>query len=412
MQIHKLMNCIKRINYKQVLAAVFLSVIFFISTATLPSTMTTIGNFLNAEHIDIVSAKNTIDKAYRNMLEFEGNYLTNKGAYINLNGLMARVMGQRYMNAIVKLNNGHLTALSPKKNVTLAATQLTKLYNKQKESGKYFLFVLAPTQIPKYENILPAGYTDYSNQNADNLINMLQINGVPVLDLREEMLNDGMNNTDAFFVTDHHWKPETGFWAYTKIVNYLIDKGVASSIDPMYTDINCFNVDVYKKWFLGSSGKRTGTYYAGVDDFSIITPKFETDISLEIPSKDIYREGAFADVAFSRKLASKDYFNLNEDGIYGYGNASGKIYRNEMAPINLNILSIRDSFACTSLTFLPIVVTSCEELDMRYDKNIQDSDYFQNFYAEYNPDVIIVLISARTVVQLNTVYDFFNDLHE
>lgn len=32
-----------------------------------------------------------------------------KNSFVNLNGLMARILGQNYLNIVIKLNNGHLS---------------------------------------------------------------------------------------------------------------------------------------------------------------------------------------------------------------------------------------------------------------------------------------------------------------
>jgi hypothetical protein len=342
------------------------------------------------------------------MLEFNGHHPVNKGSYLNFNGLMARLMGQRYMNARVKLYNGHLTYIVEKKDVTKAAEQMTKLHDAQKGNGKQFLFVLAPFQVPKYEDILPAGYLDYSNQNADDLLDMLRDNNVPFLDLREEMQKDGISSADAFFVTDHHWKPETGFWAFAKIVDHLAEAKIIKPVDPKFTDINEYNIEVYKDWFLGSAGKRTGTYYAGVDDISVIYPKFETEISLEIPYKNVSQKGAFSDVVFSRKLVERDFFNDGAYDIYGYGDVNGKDYRNANAPADLRVLFIRDSFACATATFFPLVATECKELDMRHVYgDFYGHNNFLSFYNEYEPDVIVVLVNAGSVTDVHTTYDYF-----
>ena len=408
----------KLVNYNPIIAVIFIIIIFYIGLAAMfPSILFNIGYFVKNENKAILEVINKIDIEYRNMLDFKGNPLINKGAFINLNGLMARVMGQRYMNDRVKLDNGHLTYLLPQQDVTRAVIQLTKLYNAQKENRKHFLFVLVPYQVPKYENIFPVGYEDYGNQNADNLIHILNEHAIPVLDLRDEMIKDGINNTDAFFKTDHHWTPETGFWAHTKIINYFIQAGIIDDIEPKYTDINEYNVETLKNWFLGSNGKRTGSYYAGVDDFSIITPKFKTDISLEIPLYNIFKSGSFADVIFHdlNKIYEKNYFTENPYGNYGYGDNTGKIYINKQAPIDLKILSIRDSFACVTTTFLPIVIKKCYELDFRQNNNtggFEDKNSFKNFYLELNPDIILVLINPSNISSANTTYDFFNDLKE
>lgn len=408
MQIKKILSIIKKINHTQLLAVLFLAYIFYVSTVTLPSTIINVGNYLKSEKTDIltqtIAVRDKINDEYKNMLTYRGTYTKNKGAYINLNGLMAQLMGQRYMNECVKLDDGCLTNLLNKQDMTVPSIQLTALYNKQKEKGDAFLFVLAPHQIPKYENILPVGYENYSNENADDLLVLLRENNVPVLDLRDEMLKEGIKHEDAFFKTDHHWKAETGFWAYTKIVDYLTQEKIIDSIDPMYTDINEYNLVIYKNWSLGSFGKRTGSYYAGVDDFTVITPKFETNMSIDIPSKSINRKGTFADVCLDTTSNRLDYFSSNPYEIYGHGNKDFKSYRNESAPINLKALFIGDSFSNTSLTFITSVINSCDQLDMRF-----YTSNFKEYYEKYDPDIVIVCAYAGGLIQKNVNYDFFGD---
>ena len=402
----RIFNRIKQVSYNQVLAVLFVVSMFYIASATLPSTIMNIGSFLKDEKRDILSTRQKIDDEYRNMLEFHGNYFINKGAYINLNGLMARVIGQRWMNERVKLNNGHLTYLWRKQNTSRAAIQMTKLNNAQIENGGNFLFVLAPHQIPGDEDILPVGYKDYGNQNADELLDKLRKNNVPYLDLRKELRKDDISYADAFFVTDHHWKPETGFWAYTKTIDYLISESIIQPIDSMYTDKSFFNVEVYKNWILGSNGKRTGSYYAGVDDFSIITPKFETEITLEKPIRKTTIKGSFAEVAYNYEKNVKDYFSANPYAAYGNGERDTKYYRNVSAPVDLKVLGLKDSFGLASFTFLPLVFSVYDELDMR-----NYNGDFLDYYTNFEPDIVLIIVnSSSQLLDDNTTYDYFNDL--
>lgn len=398
------------VNYNKILSSIFLLIIFFVGIVSLPRGLYETGRFLLAGKTDIISLINKID--YEGGDNFDAKWVGQgeniKNSFINLNGLIARYMGQRCVNNVIKLDNGHLYSLYSKekeKDLFFSATQITKLCNMQKENGGHFLFVLAPSQIPKYDSIIPIGYNDYLNQDSDELLCLLRLKKVPILDLRDEMVNDNLRHSDAFFVTDLHWKPETGFWAYTKIMNYLSQSGIIEPISSLYSDINEYNIDVYKDFFLGYYGKRTGIYYAGIDDFAVITPKYKTDLSVEIPSKKIFKQGAFKDVMIDYSMIKKDYFSMNPYSGYGYGNQGLKIYRNENAPIDLKVLSIRDSFANASTTFLPLVINTCDEIDMRhYIGN------FMEYYTEFQPDIIIILV--HSAVNKNTTYDFFADQQE
>ena len=392
-------------THKKALAAAFLIAIFYIGSATAPSALARIGELAAGGPPGIPQARKQIASDYQGMLDFEHPDFRGKGLYINLNGLMARAMGQRYMNEQVKLDNGHLTALYYKRDPARSAEQMAKLRDRQEERGKAFLFVATPCQIPKYDNVLPTGYYDYSNQNIDALLGALREKGVPAMDLREELRADGISNTDAFFVTDVHWKPETGFWAYAKIVSYLEQAGLIAPIDPMYTDIDEFNIEVLEGIFLGSSGNRTGKYYAGVDDLSLIAPGFKTDISVEIPSMSMEKQGEFADVAINRNLLGRDYFTANPYRAYGHGNRDFISYRNAGAPIGMKAMAIGDSFSNVPFAFLSLAFAECDQLDMRY----YEGD-FEEYYDEYGPDIVIVMVYPDEIDHPSLTFDFFGDL--
>ena len=418
----------RRMTHMKVLAIAFLLAIFYIGSATFPSTVT------NISHMDpthglaaIYDAQNKINKDYSDMLDFKHSNFKNKASYINMNGLMARLMGQRYINERVKLNNGHLGAasmssakqaigaeievkVSHKKNREIPAVlQMAKLNESQNDKGKVLLFVMAPNQNPKYEDVLPTGYAEGFNRNADNLLDGLSGNGVPFLDLREEMKNDGIGHSEAFFVTDHHWKPETGFWAYAKTIAYLETASAIEPVNPVLTDINEFDIDVYKDVYLGSSGKRTGRYFAGLDDFSVITPKFKTDMSLEIPSSSISRQGGFAEVAYSHRDITIDFFNTSIYSIYGHGNRDLMLWRNDAAPIDLKVLALGDSFSNVYFTFFPLVFTTFDQMDLR---QCEEGFDFLEYYSAFDPDIVIIQVNASSISNPNTTYDFFNDLQD
>jgi len=229
----------------------------------------------------------------------------------------------------------------------------------------------------------------------------LRENNVTVLDLRDELFKDGISIGDALFKTDHHWKPETGFWAYGKIVEHLIEIGVIDPIDPKYTDINEYNVDIYKNRVLGSAGKRTGRFFAGLDDLAIITPKFETHLSVDIPFQGLSKEGDFSYVGYEHSYNYFDPFEANPYNAYGNNCNAVKQYRNYDAPTDLRILCIGDSHSNVSFTFLTLVAEASTELDMRH--------YPGEFFPYYNaadPDVVIVQVGADGVVQMNTTHIF------
>lgn len=407
MWIKKVGEWLKKITYKNILALLFVAVILIMCVTTVFNSFNDILSPDENYEKNFSSLIKKTDDRYYDLLDFESPTLINKGSYINLNGFIANAMGQKEMKDVVKLKNGQLSFFYRSElDITPIVEQMTKLSNKQKENGKEFLFVLSPYKISKYENELPKGFFDYGNICSDNLLELLKENDVPILDLREEMYNDNISYQEAFYNTDHHWRAETGFWAYTKMVDCFVEKNIIEAPDTMYTDINQYNVEVRENYFLGSLSQRTGVYYGGIDDFSFITPKFDVEnISVNIPYSGIYKEGSFFEVTFDIPLLeNKKSFTGSPREAIGNNNTALIEYKNPDAENSLKVLGIGDSYTNDSCVYLPLIFQTYSELDMRHYK-----DNFMNYYSEYNPDIIIVMINAGTLIQENSICDFFGD---
>ena len=70
----------------------------------------------------------------------------------------------------------------------------------------------------------------------------------------------------------------------------------------------------------------------------------------------------------------------------------------------MKVLAIGDSFANVPFVFLPLVFETCNQLDMRH-----YSGSFIDYYNEFNPDIIIILVNPSELSSKNLIYDFFND---
>lgn len=391
-----------RIRPVHVLAVFFLGFMVYVGLAVLPQFLIHTGQTMQVESSTRNYIKQTND-LYAGMLETEQEYplLQNKGTYINLNGLMANSLGQPLMNDRVKLKNGHLASVAPEhsdpESIRKAAENIIRFHDTHTAGGGNFLFVMVPSQISKYEDLLPPGYTDTTNADADAFLALLDDAGVPYLDLREELQNDGISVTDAYYVTDHHWTPQTGFWAYQKMVSKLEQMGAIAPVDPFYTDPENFTFETHPDSFLGSSGKRTGKYYAGVDDSVLILPNFDTDIHITVPKRNLEVQGRFEDVAYNTDVkydyTNPDFFEDNFYGLYGWGDNPITHWRNETAPYNHKFLMIGESFGNVPFCLMSILFDSCDEMDMRHFE-----DDFPDYYAGYQPETVILEFSIRSIL--------------
>lgn len=416
-----LKNWLKRLNSSHILAAFFLAYIFYVALAPAPKLLTHIRILLADAPPPLFPAiVETVDTQYETMLTTEAHkpLLHNNATYINFNGYIAKLLDQTYINDRIKLNNGQMVQLQeempPDYLMTAIADNLARVHQHQQDAGKNMLFVLAPTKIIEGEDLLPVGYTDTTNETSDLLLSLLEERGVACLDLRENFREDGMIAADSYFITDHHWLPETGFWAYTQIVEKLVEMGIFSSMDPAYTDEENFHFKVYEDCFLGSSGKRAGIYYAGTDDFCIIEPKFETNITVQYYGDETCYEGSYANVVnnptIEPLLANKDYFNDNPYVLYGYGDTDPALRLNESAPEKTKLMLIGDSYNNVPFSLMSLYASSCYEIDTRTlsgEFPSAEPVNFETLYNEYQPDTIIFLIQNKGCMDNNVTYPFF-----
>lgn len=406
----KFMHMMRKIRPAHLLTLLFLTFVFYVGLAALPQALITTGKTFQKQELNSSFIK-TINDQYEGMLGTEAEHplLQNKGTYINLNGLMAKLLGQPKMNQRILLKNGHLFQVTPESPdpelIREAADNIIRFHNAHTAEGGKFLFVMVPSQISKYEDLLPAGYADTTNATADTFLSLLDQAGVPYLDLRAELQKDGISITDAYYTTDHHWKPETGFWAYGKMVEKLEQMGVIGQLDPFYTDPENYLFETHKNTFLGSSGKRTGIYYAGLDDSTIIRPAFDTDISVSVPHRDLTLQGQFEDIAYItdavHNYADPDFYQENVYGLYGWGDTEITHWRNENAPEQGKFLLIGESFGNIPFSLMSIPFGCCDEIDLRHFK--QD---FSEYYAGYQPDTVIMELNIHSTLSEFTFYPY------
>jgi hypothetical protein len=131
------------------------------------------------------------------------------------------------MNNVLKLNNGYLVRKEfmeelskPGAETALQKSALAIQRLSERMDGRY-VYVQTPYKVRAHDPLLPVGVAETTNETLDRFLAGLSGNGVDVMDLREIMARDGIQPADAFYRTDHHWLPETGFYAFRKIADHI-----------------------------------------------------------------------------------------------------------------------------------------------------------------------------------------------
>ncbi|MBE6828310.1 MAG: hypothetical protein E7514_06865 [Ruminococcaceae bacterium] len=339
--------------------------------------------------IDGVDKVTTEQLSYHDMLMDINSVkylLTNTRVVHKDDTVVARADSGSLIGVIPEMSDSQLNEVTEK---------IEGLKNKAEESGAKFLYFAAPCK-EMYEKA-PSNVKTYALQNFDSFIQKLNERKIPCCDLRAALSESGIEQENYFYITDHHWRPTTGF-AMTGAICRELDSRYGFPYDAEKLKIENYTVNNYEKWFLGSKGKKVGTYFtpSGADDFQIIIPKFDTLLHEDVPYSNVSRSGDFETISYYKDhCRTKDWYGKNPYAAYSGGNFRLQIIKNELANNGKKVLLIRDSFACTVSPFLSMQTAELHIIDIR-DFVTYEGERFSVFdYIDRNKfDYIIVLYSS------------------
>ena len=295
--------------------------------------------------------------------EWEVEYISafwRRNDFLNLNGFMRRFLGQREMNDVIKLNNGYLArpvGYVSDEELEPGAASLANLDRYLTASDAEFLVAVAPDSISRYGP---------------------QERGVEAMDFREVIHEDGIDQYTLMYKTDHHWTTRAGFYAYGKLADWIAEK-TGVKVDEKIRDIENYSVTTYEGWHLGSYGQRTGRLYAGIDDFELILPKFDTKITNGEVTGTFEELFISYDALEKRDMTSRYTYDVTLEQAWGD-------YTNLLADNDLKVLVIGDSFTKTVCPYLNISYK--ESRFVHYQRlDVLTAEYVE----EYDPDVVILL---------------------
>ena len=318
--------------------------------------------------------------------------------YIDINGAYYQITGKKYVKAydsIAKLKNGMLVYANLEKNNFDGAFRVDSLKefdDALSQKGIDFLYVLAPSKMSRYDRDEYLPYKAVSSgTDPTSLVDALSKSDLSYIDIEAQMREDGIPHYDSFFRSDHHWLPQTGFYANTLICQYLKDD-LGFEFNSRILDIDNYNQDTYERSFLGTQGRGIGTVFSPVDDMTLIYPRFDTDISVNTGG-DI-TEGTFYDAIFRMEyLTPKVDVNDNDYFVYLGGSVPWQLIKNNNADNDKKIVLVTDSFSGVSAPFLSLACSELHILDGRWFEGESIYDYAVRIEA----DVVISLHHSSTI---------------
>ena len=320
--------------------------------------------------------------------------------FVNVNGLYQNLMQRNYMydadseNDTIKTTRGQLASVSSsvsKKKMKASVAELAETRDRLSAQGIPLLYVQAPGKLGFSEEGPMPGLENNTYEKLNRFLAELDKADIEYVDTREWMSETG---PDGFYDTDHHWTIETCFDIASRLGS-LLNSEYGFNINEEALDASNYDFDTHKDAFLGAEGRRTGRYYAGLDDFTVITPAFDTDFHVEIESKETghsERDGSFEETIMD---STKDtvHYSFDDSAYYAYwGGDYGRAEAiNNKIDDDSSIVVIKDSYGIPVTAFLTNMFHKVNVIDIRYyesDKKLRD------VIAEADPDMVMFIYGS------------------
>lgn len=330
---------------------------------------------------------------------------------MNLNGRIEKTIGKRQIKDWYAQDNGGIVYVVEKYDTTQMSNAIVEFNNQlKKELGKEISYIQFPFQIDEFDKQLPKGIEDYSNENTNELLQRLRKNNIDVLDLRIPLHQEKTDYYSCFFKTDHHWKPETAFWAFQKIQEYFKNEDPSFCVDSKLTNFDNYSARVFDN-FIGSEGRSTSPSFCGYERFLAISPKFNTNLTVFDSEDAILSQGNASETLLHDKFLKYKSWDYCDEYDYYLGmvdrfcRIQNNNFDNKNSGININgkkIFIIKDSFAHPMIPFFAYGYRETTFADLRsFQGNLMDE------IREANPDKIFVMYNPGAYCSgNNSLFEF------
>ncbi len=321
-----------------------------------------------------------------------------KSEFIDVYGLSQRILGKRQIEnfTIAKTDYNKLVQIRAdlsEEDVEAKYDELDDVLRYLNESGIPYYYIDCILPIQDSADI-PFGMQEYSHTNLELTNQILQKNGVNIIDIRNNDSIKSIAKERLFYYTDHHWRLETAYEAYCKILNQLSEDLHIDCNERCTTNLSNYSLVRYDNSFLGSYGVKVGKYYDGKDDLIIYIPNFSTDFSFAGYDPEgtlvVDKQGDFSEALLDQEVLNNveyiDKYNAFLNA--GHGGCEYRIINNN-PPNGKKCLFISHSYGRPISMYLAMNFAETINIDPqigRFNGN------FLTYIEEYKPDVVLFLV--------------------
>lgn len=305
-------------------------------------------------------------------------------------------------SVVVERTDGSLAYIYEDADVTDTAQALIDFAGEMKEEGRNFLLFEAPVKSGHLSARYQAVVSDHTQERDKRVNAMLAENEISYVSCSEALEAEGIDWTSLFFKTDHHWLPQAGLWGCRVLAQALNDTA-GYEIDTGIFDESNYEITWIPDSFLGSQGRKVTGVYASAEDFPIIMPRYESDLTVFHSSLNETLSGSIRDTMFDWSLLEEtDLYNRNAYGFYGYGDEGLLRIHNNRLSDGRRILFVRVSMADCMAPFLSNAAEYVDFIDLRL-----FGGSLRTYIRETDPDTVAVIYPTSTFEAKNSrIFDF------
>ena len=170
----------------------------------------------------------------------------------------------------------------------------------------------------------------------------------------------------------------------------LLNEDYGFNISKEVLDPSNYDFDTHRDAFLGAEGRRTGRYYVGLDDFTVITPAFDTDFHAGIDSSETghsERDGSFEETVMDMEKDTEHY-SFDDSAYYTYwGGDYGRAETiNNNVDDDSSVIIFKDSYGIPVTAFMTNMFHRVNVIDKRY---YESTETLKELIEETDPDLVM-----------------------
>lgn len=280
----------------------------------------------------------------------------------------------RSQNDLVPLSNGYIWSITGKSILNEEANAIISIDNYAKSKGVDYLYIQLPSRISYNQKELPIGAEDYTNSNIDSKLKLMSSQQVNCYDLRKDMIDQGWNGEQGYFLTDSHWTPESGFWATQNIISYLESNYSLDFDEKKYARTQYFDITYELN---NKSNSETVT---------LLYPKFDTQLIFLDYMRNYKIEGSFQESCIDNSMLNSCFRKQVLD-IY----SASRIRNTQLGEIknNLNASNQQRILVCANSMSWYIVQYLALDIEDIYFTADTTSEQVQYLIDSIHPDLVL-----------------------